>query len=157
MAFLRFLMLLALVVWIGGIVFFAFVEAPALFSVLASREMAGNVVSRSLAALHWAGIVSGLVFLIASLLYNNMRHAQPRPLAAGHILVVLMLLLTAISQFAVTPRMRTLRAEMKAIDNIPFNDPRRVEFDRLHQWSTRLEAGVLLLGVGVLGLVARRN
>jgi uncharacterized membrane protein len=157
MAFLKFLMLLALIAWIGGIIFFAFVEAPALFTVLPSREMAGSVVSRSLAALHWMGLVSGVVFLAASLLYNNMRHAQLKPLAAGHILVVLMLLLTAISQFAVTPRMRALRAEMKVIDNISFDDPRREEFDRLHQWSTRLEGGVLLLGIGVVGLAARRS
>jgi uncharacterized membrane protein len=157
MPFLRFLMLLALIVWIGGIVFFAFVEAPALFTVLPSREMAGHVVSRSLTALHWMGLVSGVVFLAASLLYNNLRHAQPRPLAASHILVFLMLLLTAISLFGISRRMRVLRTEMKVIDNIPFNDPRRVEFDRLHEWSTGVEGGVLLLGLGVTGLVARRS
>jgi uncharacterized membrane protein len=156
MAFLKFLMLLALIVWIGGIIFFAMVEAPALFAVLPSREMAGNVVSRSLAALHWMGIVSGVVFLLCSLLYNRLRHAQPKPLAAGHILVLLMLLLTAISQFAITPRMRALRAEMKVIDNLPWNDPRRLEFDRLHSWSTRLEGGVLLLGVAVVGWTAKK-
>lgn len=157
MWFLRFFMLLALIVWIGGLVFFAFVEAPALFTVLSSREMAGNVVNRSLTALHWSGLVSGVAFLAASLLYNRMRSAQLKPLAASHILILLMLLLTAISQFAVTPRMRTLRAEMRVIDNLSFDDPRRVAFDNLHQWSTRLEGGVLLLGLGVVGLVARRS
>jgi len=150
-------MLLALIAWIGGIVFFAFVEAPALFTILPSRELAGNVVSRSLAALHWIGIVAGLVFLAASLFYNQLRHARLKPFSAAHVLIFLMLLLTAVSQFAVTPRMRTLREEMKVIDNLPWNDPRRVEFDRLHQWSTRLEGGVLLLGLGVVGLTARRE
>src|SRR5262249_9127379 len=58
MAFLRFLMLLALIVWIGGIIFFAFVEAPTLFAILPTTRMAGDVVSASLAKLHWMGLVS---------------------------------------------------------------------------------------------------
>jgi hypothetical protein len=66
-----------------------------------------------------------------------------------------MLALTAISQFRITPKMRTLRAEMQAVDRLPGDNP-RLEFDRLHAWSTRLEGGVLLLGFGVVILTARR-
>jgi len=50
MSFLRFLMLLSLVVWLGGLIFFSFVVAPTLFSVLPTRHLAGSVVSRSLGA-----------------------------------------------------------------------------------------------------------
>jgi hypothetical protein len=32
----------------------------------------------------------------------------------------------------------------------------RSEFDRLHAWSTRIEGGVLLLGLGVVVFTARR-
>src|SRR6266704_2118141 len=66
MAFLRFLMLLALVVWLGGLIFFAFVVAPTVFSpgLLPTRHLAGEIVGRSLGALHWMGIVSGIVFWI---------------------------------------------------------------------------------------------
>jgi uncharacterized membrane protein len=149
-------MLLALIVWIGGIIFFAFVEAPTLFTVLPTTHLAGDVVSASIAKLHWMGLISGLVFLICSLFYNQLTHARPKPFAAAHILIVMMLLLTAISQFRVTPKMRNLRAEMQAVDRLPGNDS-RAEFDRLHAWSTRLEGGVLLLGIGVVVLTARRN
>ena len=149
-------MLLALIVWIGGIIFFAFVEAPTLFTVLPTTRLAGDVVSASLTKLHWIGLVSGVVFLVCSLLYNQLKHALPRPFAASHIFVVLMLALTAISQFRTTPKMRSLRAEMQAVDKLPGNDS-RLEFDRLHTWSTRLESGVLLLGLGVVILTARRN
>lgn len=149
-------MLLALVVWIGGIVFFAFVEAPTLFMVLPTTRLAGDVVSISLAKLHWMGLVSGIVFLICSLAYNRLKRARPKPFAASHILVLVMLTLTAISQFGVTPRMRELRAEMQTVENLPWNDSRRLEFDRLHAWSTRLEGGVLIVGLGVVVLTARR-
>ena len=156
MAFLKFLMLLALVVWIGGIIFFAFVEAPALFTVLPTTRLAGDVVSSSLSKLHWMGIISGVVFLVCSVLYNQLRHGRPKVFAASHVFVALMLALTAISQFRITPKIRALRAEMQAFDRLPGNDP-RPEFDRLHAWSTRLESGVLLLGIGVVALTARKD
>src|ERR1043166_7840967 len=99
MSFLRFLMLLALVVWIGGIIFFAFVEAPTLFTVMPSTRLAGDVVNPSLSKLHWMGLLSGVIFLICSLYYNQLRYAHPKLFAANHIFIVLMLALTAISQF----------------------------------------------------------
>jgi hypothetical protein len=153
---LRSLMLLALIVWIGGIVFFAFVEAPTLFAVLPTTRLAGDVVSASLTKLHWMGLFCGIVFLVCSLFYNWREHAQPRTFAVAHIFVLLMLLFTAYSQFGVTPRMRALRAELQSMDNLSPADPRRVEFDRRHEWSTRLEGGVLFLGVGLVILTARR-
>lgn len=149
-------MLLALIVWIGGILFFALVEAPTLFRVLPTTKMAGDVVSASLTKLHWMGLVSGCVFLVASLLYNWQRYVQLRPFSAIHILVVLMLALTAYSHFSITPRMRILRADMQLDDNLSPADGRRLNFDRLHEWSTRAEEGVLLCGLVVVGLTARR-
>ena len=149
-------MLLALIVWIGGIIFFAFVLAPTVFSVLPTTKLAGDVVSAALTKLHWLGLISGIVFLSCSLLYNWQKHGETKLFAASHIFLALMLALTAISQFGITPKMRDIRAEMQAVNNLAGNDPRRVEFDRLHEWSTRLEGGVLLLGLGVVVLTARR-
>src|ERR1051325_1003536 len=103
---LYFLMMLGLIVWIGGIIFFAFVLAPTLFGVLPTTKLAGDVVSATLTKLHWMGLVSGIVFLICSLGYNWQKHVQLRPFMLGHIFVVLMLALTMISQFGITPRMR---------------------------------------------------
>src|ERR1700731_727917 len=156
MSFLRFLMLLALIVWIGGIIFFAFVLAPTLFSVLPTTKLAGDVVNATLTKLHWMGLISGIVFLISSLGYNWQKHVQLRPFAASHILVVLMLAFTMASQFGITPRMQKLRADMEISDlPIPLST-QRADFDRLHAWSTRLEGGVLILGLGVVVLTARR-
>src|SRR5260370_8839247 len=156
MSWLRTLMLLALVVWVGGIVLFAVVEASTAFQVMPSTQLGGNVVGPSLTKLHWMGIISGLVFLLSSVTYNNLKHAQTRLLSGIHILVFLMLVLTCISQFAITPRMHTLRAEMKNAVTVA-NDPRAAEFDRLHHWSERLECGVLVCGLVAVVLTGRRN
>jgi hypothetical protein len=78
------------------------------------------------------------------------------PLAARNLLVYAMIVLTLISMFGISTRMLALRNDMVFIDNIPNDDARRVEFNRLHEWSTRLESAVLLLGLAVIFLTARR-
>lgn len=156
MSWLRALMLLCLVVWIGGIIFFAFVLAPTVFTVLPTRELAGNVVNPSLSKLHWMGLISGVLFLIFSLIYNRQRYAEFRALSAAHLLIAVMLVLTAISQFSITPRMSALRSDMGVIDNVASSDARRIEFNRLHVWSTRTEGAVFLAGLIVVVLSARR-
>lgn len=157
MVFLRFLMLLALVVWLGGLIFFAFVVAPTVFSpgLLPTRHLAGEIVSRSLGALHWMGIVSGTVFLIASAVYNRMTVGKARPLAGRHLLIVLMLVLTLTSQFAISPTMIALRSEAGVIDNLAPDSSIPAEFNRLHVWSEKFEEGVFLLGLVTLFLTAR--
>ena len=144
-------MLLSLIVWIGGIIFFALVLAPTLFTVL-SPELAGNVVSPSLTRLHSIGLVAGAVFLACSLVYNRTKYAQLRLFSATHVLLVLMLLLTALSQFVITPRLRELRSGPAGLESPDI----RADFDRLHAWSARTESGVLLMGLIVVVTTARR-
>lgn len=155
MSFLRFLMFLSLVVWIGGLIFFPVVAQTA-FSVLPSRHLAGSVVGRSLGILHWMAIASGLIFLVSSLVYNRLSTGSMHLFAGRHILLCLMLLLTLISQFGIIPRMDTLRASLPGeIDSIPLDNPARMQFDALHVWSTRIEQGVLLLGLIAIYLTAQ--
>ena len=147
MSFLRFLMLLSLVVWIGGLIFFAFVLAPTAFQVLPNTHLAGNVVGRALSKLHWIAIISGIVFLITSLLYSYITQGTAHMFAMRNVLIVLMLALTLFSQFWIIPRMDTLRASVGDFTTVPLTNPARVQFDALHIWSTRVEGAVLLLGL----------
>lgn len=154
MSFLRFLMLLSLVVWIGGLIFFAFVLAPTAFQVLPNTHLAGNVVGRALGKLHWLAIISGIVFLISSLLYSRVTQGSAHVFAARHVLIVVMLALTLFSQYWIIPHMDTLRASVSDFAAVPLNDPARVQFDALHVWSTRVEGAVLLLGLVAVYMTA---
>jgi len=154
MSFLRFLMLLSLVVWIGGLIFFAFVLAPTAFQVLPSTHLAGSVVGRALGKLHWIAIVCGLVYLVSSVFYSSVTQGSPRVFASRNLLIVMMLLLTMVSQFGIIPRMDTLRAQVSDFSAVPADNPARVQFDALHVWSTRVESLVLLLGLIVVYLTA---
>jgi uncharacterized membrane protein len=147
MSFLRYLMLLSLVVWIGGLIFFAFVVAPTAFQVLPTTHLAGNLVGRALGKLHWIAIISSLVFLLSSLLYNRIAGGAAHVFALRHLLIGLMLVLTLCSQFWIIPRMDALRAQVGDFASVTLDNPLRVQFDALHAWSTRVEGAVLLLGL----------
>ena len=154
MSFLRYLMLLSLVVWIGGLIFFAFVLAPTAFQLLPTTHLAGNVVGRALGKLHYMGIVCALVFLLSSLIYNWLNEGAVHLFAARHVLVALMLALECWSQFWIIPRMDSLRAQMGDFGTAALNDPVRAQFDSLHAWSTRVEGFVLLVGLVVIYLAS---
>ena len=158
MSFLRFLTLLSLAVWIGGLIFFAFVLAPTVFhpGILPSRQLAGNVVSRSLGILHVMGLCCGVVFAVTSMIDSRVVNGSAQPLAPRHLLVYAMIALTLVSMFVIGSKMLALRTQIAPIDNVPHDDPRRVEFNRLHVWSTRIEGTVLMLGLAVVYLTARR-
>ncbi len=154
MSILRFVMVLSLVVWIGGLIFFAFVLAPTAFQVLPSTHLAGNLVGRSLNQLHWIAIVSGVVYLISSLLYSRLTDGTAHVFALRHLLLCLMLSLTLLSQFWIIPRMDRLRAQVGDFASVTLDNPLRMQFDALHVWSTRVESAVLLLGLVAVYLTA---
>jgi hypothetical protein len=156
MSVLRFLMLLSLVAWIGGLIFFAFVLAPTVFApgVLPNTHLAGNIVGRALGKLHWIAIPSGIIFLGGSLLYSRLTDGTAHVFAMRHVLICLMLGLTLLSQFWIIPRMDALRASVTDFATVPVDNPARAQFDALHAWSTRVEGAVLLLGLIAIYLTA---
>jgi hypothetical protein len=115
------------------------------------------VVRRSLWILHWMGMVSGVLFLASSMLYQRLSSGRGQVFAAVHLLVCGMLALTLVSQFGILPRMDTLRTSVADIGSLPADNPVHIEFDVLHVWSTRVEAGVLILGLAATYLVARQS
>ena len=154
MSVLRFLMFLALAVWVGGIILFI-VLAPTAFSVLPTHAMAALIVGPMLKNLHWMAIGAGVVFLLCSMGLAKLMKARTPLFSAEHILIYFMLALTCLSQFVVMPRMAELRKSVGDIDLLSLGDPIRLHFNALHIWSTRLEGTVLILGLVVLYLAAR--
>jgi len=149
---LRAVEFLGLSLWLGSDVFLSFVVAPGAFSILASRDQAGAMVGFALGRMHIAGIVCGLVLLLARLARTRTFASLAAPAA---LCVVLMIGLTAISQYTVSARMAGLRRQMGSIQATATDNPLRVEFDRLHQRSVMLESGVLLVGFAAMYLLVR--
>ena len=145
---------LCLGLWLGADAFLSFVVAPGAFMILGDRDAAGLMVGYSLARLHFAGIFLGALFLLARLIRT--RDFASFTTAAA-LCVVLMVLLTAASQFTVSNKMEGLKRQMVSVQNTPETDPRRVEFNRLHHLSVAFEGAVLLLGFAALFLLVRET
>ncbi len=150
--FLRAIEFLGLSIWLGSDVFLSFVVAPGAFSVLATRDQAGAMVGYSLGRMHWIGIACGLVILLVRVLRIRSLTALVAPAA---LCVVLMIILTVISQVAVSPKMAVLRVQMGSIQATSAGSPLLAEFARLHTISVGLESGVLLAGFAALFFMVR--
>lgn len=138
MPVLRYLYIVALVMWVGGTVVAGAAVAPAVFGVLQAwnpetgRVLAGQVFGNVLDRLHLIAFGAGFVMLVALTLQ---RLIGPRPIAFGIRagLTAVMLALALYSGLIVAPRIETLQQAVAGpISGLPAEDARRVEFDRLH-------------------------
>jgi Ca2+/Na+ antiporter len=153
----RYFYVLALALWLGGMVLAGFVVAPTVFSVLQAwnastgRMLAGDLFGEILRRLYIVGGVAACVMFLA---LTIQRVIGPRPKAYGvrAALIVLMFALTAYAGSVVQPRIEALQDQVgKPMIELPSDDARRSEFDGLHGLATTL---LSLTMVGGLALVA---
>jgi hypothetical protein len=149
----RFLQFFSLGTWLGGILFFAAIVAPAAFSVISNRDEAGALTGLALGRLHMLGLVAGAIFLVTAAVEARSAAALVRP---APLLVLLMIVLTFVSQFWVSESMAALRAQMGSYNATPATNALRISFDRLHQVSVRLEIAILVSGLVALGFASRK-
>lgn len=149
----RAILFLLIILWLGGVMFFPVVAYTA-FTRLPSPRLAGMVVGHSLRMLHTEGLIAG-VLIIIFLLLARLTRALPRRIAPSIVLALIMIGLTAYSQYSVIPRMNHDRIAVGGdIESAQSTNPYRADFDRLHVRSVRLEEGVLLAGVVLVILLA---
>jgi hypothetical protein len=151
---LRTIEFLCLGVWLGAICLLSFVVAPGAFSVLASQYQAGAIVRFTLGRLHIIGMIVGVIYLVA-VFFRGSSFPSIARLAA--IAVILMILLTAFSQFYVASHMGDLRRQIGSIEHVSGENPVRAEFDRFHHYSVWIESAVLLLCIGAMYLTVRAS
>ena len=150
---LRYVALLALVVWVGGLIALDGIAAPALFDVMGAQQAAdgrllagagfGEILRRFTVVGYAAGAILLMTLIVRAIL-------GPRPLrfAWRMALVLLMLASTAYGGIVVAGRIHQLQQTMGvAPSRLPASDPRRIEFGRLHGLSTMLQIVPLLGGL----------
>jgi Domain of unknown function (DUF4149) len=151
--FLRALILLLVVLWLGGVMFFPVVAVSA-FGTISDTHVAGTIVAKCLRFLHYEGLFAGSLIVLLLLLAQAVR-ALPRSVGAPVVVTLIMLGLTAFSQFSIIPRMEGYRiAAGGAIDAVPADNPNRVAFNKLHVVSEKVEEGVLVAGIVLVALLA---
>lgn len=148
--------LLLMALWLGGAAFFSFVVAPSAFAVLPARELAGALVTRTIAVVNIGGFVISLCLLATVLAGKDGRGRRAR--AAEAVSLAVIAATTALGHWIVSARMLALRAAMaRPIDQVAENDPLRVAFNGLHGYSVGLMGAAMLAGVVALLLIGRRR
>lgn len=139
----RWLHLMALIVWIGAVVFFSFVVAPALFRTFPVAE-AGRAIGAIFPIYYRIGYACGVLLLLTTLLL--LATARTRLwMGLSALLVAGMLGATVYAGMVVLPRATELRPQI--LD--PAAAGAKDEFDRLHHLAVTLNGAVLLGGVAV--------
>ena len=149
---LRYLAVLTLVIWVGGILALGAVAAPSIFDVLATqpdggRLLAGALFGEILRGFHLVGYAAGGL-LLGTLLLRRVLGPAPRRFAWRAGIATVMLSASAYSGLVVAARIARIQAEIGvAPSTLPAGDARRVAFGRLHGLSTALELIPVLGGL----------
>ena len=158
---LRYLYVLALVLWLGGMAIAGLVVAPVTFGVLEAwnpstgRVLAGDVFGAVLERISLiAYVAGGLMFLVLTV----QRLLGPRPRSYGIRvgIIAVMLALTMYADMVAAPRIDELQSQVSGpMNQLDAGDARRVEFDRLHGLSTALIMSAIGGGLVLLGWETR--
>ena len=145
MAAVLFVYLLTLACWLGGIMFFTTIVAPAVFKVLPIAE-AGKFVSVLFPRYYLLGYICGGIGFVLAVYLCAAR--MPRMWWAMAALALLIALgITIYAGAVVRPRVDAVRT---VVEEANPDLARRAEFDRLHHLSVMLNGGVMLLNLAAL-------
>jgi uncharacterized membrane protein len=151
---LRFLYLLSLVAWVGGVIFFSFVGAPSTFQAV-PVDVAGKVVAKIFPRYYLLGFVAGLVALVSFLGLARVSGKWDALRVANVVLLTAMLGAGLYAGTVVRRQANEVRQQIGSFEDLSQARPElRAEFDRLHRLSVVLNGVVLVLGVVVLFLTA---
>ncbi len=152
---LRYAAVLALVLWIGGLLAIGTLAAPAVFDVLGARgaegrALAGSVVGETLRRLNVAAYICAAVVLL-SLAIRGVLGPRPRRFALRVAGLLVMTAATVYAGVVLAPQIvqvqQTIGAAPSTLDP---SDPRRIEFGRLHARSVYVQFVPLLGGLALL-------
>jgi len=143
----HFIHLLSLVMWMGSIIFFSFFTAPAVFRLL-DRQQAGEVVGAIFPKYYAIGYICSV--LAAATLMMSPRGMEGPPL----IFLTVMAACTFYAGLVINPQARVLKQQMQ--EQPDKRESLEPQFKSLHGWSVRLNATVLIFGLGLLWTTAMR-
>jgi hypothetical protein len=155
MKFLSDIRLLLLTIWLGAAIFFIGVAQSA-FAVLSQRELAGAVVGRTLSILNIAGIVIALILIATSFVRSSNYHRVA--VWSERFLLLLIAAACAIGQFVIGLWMSMIRTQMgKPVDEVATDDPLRIQFNNLHEWSVWVLTGGMIAALIVFFIISNRK
>jgi hypothetical protein len=156
MAFLRFVALLALALWVGGLVALGGLGAPSIFAVLEAavpttgRELAGQVFGAIFERAQYAAWGLGFLVLL-SLAVRAALGPRPRHWKLRLWTTMGMIAASLASALVIAPRIDAIRRETSGtIASLADTDARKITFGRLHGLAGGLMLATVLAGTGLM-------
>jgi hypothetical protein len=151
---LRYVYLIALAVWLGGMTVLGMTVAPSLFQTMQAlspadgRAFAGETFKIMLTRFHTVAYTCGGTALVA-LVAMAVLGPRPRHFSIRMLLLAAMLGISLYSGRSVLSKIDAIQAEVGTLPSrLPAADPRRVRFDELHRMAT------MLMTVNIVGALA---
>lgn len=142
--------------WLGAACFFSFAVAPSAFAVLENRELAGSIVSRTLMIVNLSGLVIGAILLLSA--FVKREGLAPFFVWAERFLLLLLTLACAAGQFVIALWMSFVRAQIgKPIEEVAADDPLRMQFNNLHQYSVWVLMSAMIAALLVFFLIGKNS
>src|ERR1700687_4522061 len=145
----KWLYLMALIVWLGEIIFFSFVVAPGIFRTLPTLD-AGRAVGAIFPTYYRLGYMCGAVLLLTGMVLLSAAGA-PVWWSVNTLLAAAMLGVTLYAGLVIQPRATELRPQIHEPSAAPTV---KDEFDRLHRRAVMLNGAVLIGGLVVSVITA---
>ena len=155
MLVLRFAAVLAIAVWIGGLVALGGIAAPAIFEVVSLRQvpearmLSGAIFGEVLRRFDLVTYACGALILV-TLAVRAVLGPRPRRFSTRVAITVLMLAASMYSGMVIAHQIARVQQEIGpgvAPSSLPAGDPRRVAFGRLHGQSTLIQLVPMLGGL----------
>jgi uncharacterized membrane protein len=160
---LRYVYLIALVVWLGGMVVLGAIIAPATFQVLQSsapdigRALAGELFGVILSRFQYVAYAAGAV-LFVTLAVMAVLGPRPSGFAIRMAIIAVMIGVALYAGFSVLAEIDGIQ---RAVGTLPSKlnaaDPRRLRFDHLHQLSTWLMTFNIVAALALLYWEAKEH
>ena len=142
MILLRYLYVVALVLWVGGLIVAGALVAPSVF---------GEVLLR----LTWLSYAMGGIMFI-TLTLHRLLGARPVKYGIRVGIMSVMLTMMMVTGFYLIPGVNAIQADVKGpVAELPDADPRRLEFNRLHGLSNVFFAITAIGGLALCWWEAR--
>lgn len=143
---LRFAGLVAVAAWFGGLLALGAVAAPAIFDVMTAadaaggRAAAGALFGTILGRFHVVGYICAGVILV-TLIVRAILGPRPRHFALAMATTLVMLVASLYSGVVLMGRIERIQHEIgTSLSALAADDPRRLEFGRLHAQSLGFHA-----------------
>ena len=146
----KFAYLMALIIWIGSIIFFSFFGAPSIFKVL-DRELAGKVVGDIFPKYWMIGYICSTTVLGTLLLLRKYGTANT---TVRIVIVSVMIMVVFITGLGIGTKAKRIKAQMYATEDAVEREEIRKKFMKIHGVSMAMNMTVLLLGLVTIFITA---